>query len=141
LLRGLRTLPLRLPHHMKSALTIAERLKGHGHVERVNHPPPSPTIRARRRSLAIRPVLLRGDRRHRRACLHRRAELFRIGVSWGGHESLVVPALASLQQTPDAIRSAGSGSAREPIRLNIGLENVEDLWADVIRAFESATRK
>ena len=29
-------------------------------------------------------------------------KLFRIGVSWGGHESLVVPALASLQQTPDA---------------------------------------
>ena len=38
LLRGLRTLPLRLPHHMKSGLTIAERLKAHGKVERVNHP-------------------------------------------------------------------------------------------------------
>ncbi|TIP31612.1 MAG: hypothetical protein E5X77_44415, partial [Mesorhizobium sp.] len=38
LLRGLRTLPLRLPHHMKSGLTLAERLKAHGKVERVNHP-------------------------------------------------------------------------------------------------------
>ncbi len=38
LLRGLRTLTLRLPHHMKSGLTIAERLKAHGDVERVKHP-------------------------------------------------------------------------------------------------------
>ena len=77
LLRGLRTLPLRLPHHMKSGLTIAERLKAHPTCRAGQSIPPIPTIRARRRSRGYAgPVLLRGDRGHRHSGLRRCAEMF-----------------------------------------------------------------
>ncbi|RUZ69325.1 hypothetical protein EN947_31000, partial [Mesorhizobium sp. M7A.F.Ca.US.003.02.2.1] len=100
LLRGLRTLPLRLPHHMKSGLTIAERLKAHANVERVNHPvysnhPGKATLAGYAGLFSFEvtddidiPVFVDA------------LKYFRIGVSWGGHESLVVPAKASLEQTP-----------------------------------------
>lgn len=141
LLRGLRTLPLRLPHHMKSGLTIAERLKGHAHVERVNHPAfsnhPGKATLAGYSGLFSFEVTDDIDVPAFTDAL----KLFRIGVSWGGHESLVVPALASLQQTPDANSIGRFGVSPRTIRLNVGLENVEDLWADVSRAFEEAKRK
>lgn len=141
LLRGLRTLPLRLPHHMKSGLTIAERLKGHAHVERVNHPAfsnhPGKKTLAGYSGLFSFEVTNDVDVPAFTDAL----KLFRIGVSWGGHESLVVPALASLQQTPDANSIGRFGVSPRTIRLNVGLENVEDLWADVSRAFEEAKRK
>lgn len=141
LLRGLRTLPLRLPHHMKSGLTIAERLKGHAHVERVNHPAfsnhPGKATLSGYSGLFSFEVTDDIDVPAFTDAL----KLFRIGVSWGGHESLVVPALASLQQTPDANSIGRFGVSPRTIRLNVGLENVEDLWADVSRAFEGAKRK
>ena len=141
LLRGLRTLPLRLPHHMKSGLTIAERLKGHAHVERVNHPAfsnhPGKATLAGYSGLFSFEVTEDIDVPAFTDAL----KLFRIGVSWGGHESLVVPALASLQQTPGANSIGRFGVSPRTIRLNVGLENVEDLWADVSRAFEGAKRK
>ncbi|GAA2845272.1 cystathionine beta-lyase/cystathionine gamma-synthase [Aminobacter aminovorans] len=141
LLRGLRTLPLRLPHHMKSALVIAERLKGHAHVERVNHPAfsnhPGKKTLSGYSGLFSFEVTDDIDVPAFTDAL----KLFRIGVSWGGHESLVVPALASLQQTPDANSIGRFGVSPRTIRLNVGLENVEDLWADVSRAFGEAKRK
>ena len=65
---------------------------------------------------------------------------FRIGVSWGGHESLVVPAKASLEQTPGLNSMARFGVSPRTIRFNVGLESVEDLWADVAQAFEKARK-
>jgi cystathionine beta-lyase/cystathionine gamma-synthase len=140
LLRGLRTLPLRLPHHMRSALTIAERLKGHGSVERVIHPawsnhPGKATLAGYSGLFSFEvsedtdiPVLVD------------ELTLFRIGVSWGGHESLVVPALASLQQTPDANSIGRFGVSPRLVRLHVGLEHVEDLWTDLQQALERARK-
>jgi cystathionine beta-lyase/cystathionine gamma-synthase len=140
LLRGLRTLPLRLPHHMRSALTIAERLKGHGSVERVIHPawsnhPGKATLAGYSGLFSFEvsedtdiPVLVD------------ELKLFRIGVSWGGHESLVVPALASLQQTPDANSIGRFGVSPRLVRLHVGLEHVEDLWTDLQQALERARK-
>jgi cystathionine beta-lyase/cystathionine gamma-synthase len=140
LLRGLRTLPLRLPHHMRSALTIAERLKNHGSVERVIHPawsnhPGKATLAGYSGLFSFEvtedvdiPVLVDAFK------------LFRIGVSWGGHESLVVPALASLQQTPDANSIGRFGVSPRLVRLHVGLEHVEDLWTDLQQALERARK-
>ncbi len=140
LIRGLRTLPLRMPHHMKSGLAIAERLKGHASVERVNHPlysnhPGKKTLAGYAGLFSFEvaddidiPVFVDA------------LQLFRIGVSWGGHESLVVPAKASLEQTPDVNSMARFGVSPNTIRFNIGLEDTEDLWADVAQAFEKARR-
>ena len=126
LLRGLRTLPLRLPHHMKSGLTIAERLKAHANVERVNHPvysnhPGKATLAGYAGLFSFEvtedidiPVFVDA------------LNYFRIGVSWGGHESLVVPAKASLEQTPGLNSMARFGVSPRTIRFNVGLESVED---------------
>jgi cystathionine beta-lyase/cystathionine gamma-synthase len=65
---------------------------------------------------------------------------FRTGVSWGGHESLVVPAKASLEQTPGVNSMARFGVSPRTIRFNVGLESVEDLWSDVAEAFKKATK-
>lgn len=140
LLRGLRTLPLRLPHHMRSGLAIAERLKAHADIERVNHPaysnhPGKATLAGYAGLFSFEltenidiPVFVDALR------------LFRIGVSWGGHESLVVPAKASLEQTPGLNSMARFGVSPRTIRLNIGLENVEDLWADIAEALGKARK-
>ena len=140
LLRGLRTLPLRLPHHMRSALTIAERLKGHGSVERVIHPawsnhPGKATLAGYSGLFSFEvseDIDIPG--------LVDELKLFRIGVSWGGHESLVVPALASLQQTPDANSIGRFGVSPRLVRLHVGLEHVEDLWTDLQQALERARK-
>lgn len=140
LLRGLRTLPLRLPHHMKSGLTIAERLKAHGMVERVNHPVysnhPGKATLAGYAGLFSFEVTEEIDIPVFTDAL----SYFRIGVSWGGHESLVVPAKASLEQTPGLNSMARFGVSPRTIRLNVGLENVEDLWSDIAQALEKAKK-
>ena len=66
-------------------------------------------------------------------------ELFGIGASWGGYESLAVPTTGSITRT------AGSGKFAGPlVRLHIGLEDVDDLTADlrqgldVMRAYREA---
>lgn len=140
LLRGLRTLPLRLPHHMKSGLSIAERLRSHPSVERVNHPfwsnhPGKKTLAGFAGLFSFEvtddidvPAFVDALR------------YFKIGVSWGGHESLVIPVKASLEQTPGLNSLARFGVTAKTIRFNIGLENVEDLWADVAQAFEKAKK-
>jgi cystathionine beta-lyase/cystathionine gamma-synthase len=140
LLRGLRTLPLRLPHHMKSGLAIAERLKAHPHVERVNHPaysnhPGKKTLGGYAGLFSFEvteeidvPAFVDALR------------LFKIGVSWGGHESLVVPVMASIEQTPAMNSLSRFGVSARTIRFNVGLESVEDLWADVAQAFEKAKK-
>lgn len=140
LLRGLRTLHLRLPHHMKSGLAIAERLKGHAHVARVHHPaysnhPGKATLAGYSGLFSFEaaedidiPAFVDA------------LKFFRIGVSWGGHESLVVPAMASLEQTPGLNSMARFGVSPRTVRLHVGLENVEDLWDDIQQAFEKARR-
>ncbi len=140
LLRGLRTLPLRLPHHMNNGLTIAERLLAHPNVERVNHPvysnhPGKKTLSGYAGLFSFEAT----DDVDVPAFVDA-LKLFRIGVSWGGHESLVVPAKATLEQTPGVNSLARFGVSPRTIRLNVGLENVEDLWADLAQAFEKARK-
>jgi cystathionine beta-lyase/cystathionine gamma-synthase len=138
LLRGLRTLPLRLPRHEASALAIARQLRDHPDVARIFHPAfsdhpgretligwtglfsfeVSETIDVPRFIDALR--------------------LFRIGVSWGGHESLVVPALATLRQTPENNALAYFSVSARLIRLHIGLEDPAALWADLEQALKNA---
>lgn len=140
LLRGLRTLPIRLPHHMKNGLIVAERLKAHPHVERVHHPawsnhPGKKTLSGYAGLFSFEvtedidvPAFIDA------------LKYFKIGVSWGGHESLVVPVMASIGQTPAVNSLARFGVSPRTIRFNIGLENVEDLWADAQQAFEKAKK-
>lgn len=90
LVRGLRTLPIRMKAHEASALDIARRLQALDSVDKVFHPalanrlPPGLTGTSGLFSFTFREgVDIRTFADH--------LNLFKLGVSWGGHESLIVP--------------------------------------------------
>ncbi len=137
LLRGLRTLPIRLQRHQESALNIARRLAEHRCVTRVYHP-----------GLAPRDCsLLRGygglfsfevDDTVDIPRFCDSLSVFRLGVSWGGYESLVMPAAASISQAGEHIAAIDFGVSPRLIRLFIGLEDPNELWSDLAAALANA---
>jgi cystathionine beta-lyase/cystathionine gamma-synthase len=62
---------------------------------------------------------------------------FRLGVSWGGFESLILPAGVALAQAGEQNSLQKFGVSPQLVRLSFGLEDAEDLWAD----FEAALTK
>lgn len=137
LLRGLRTLPLRMQRHQTSGIEIATRLSGHEKVKRVYHP-----------ALSVREFsLLRGygslfsfeiDESVDIASFCDSLKIFRLGVSWGGYESLVMPAEVSINQAGEHSAAVDFGVSARMIRLFVGLEDPEDLWTDLTDAFKNA---
>lgn len=135
LTRGLRTLPLRLRRHMDSALMICDRLHQHPYVTKVHHPvysnhPGRATLSGFTGLFTIEVDERVDIPRFSDALKH-----FRLGVSWGGHESLIVPVAASLAQTPGVNSFDRFGVSPRAIRLHIGLEDPEVLWSDLESAF------
>ncbi|MFN7089220.1 MAG: PLP-dependent transferase [Allorhizobium sp.] len=137
LIRGLRTLPIRMKAHEASAIEIARRLKFLDIVEQVNHPglanqlPPGLTGTS-----GLFSFVLRQGVDIRRFCDH--LQLFKLGVSWGGHESLVVPGEVVLQQKAQPNSAHAFGMNPRSVRLHVGLEGTEALWRDLEGAFSAA---
>jgi cystathionine beta-lyase len=131
--RGLRTMAIRLKQHEEGALWIARWLKEQPAVGRVLHPAladcPGHEIWKRdfKGSSGLFAFELDGDDA-RRAAFVESLELFGIGFSWGGYESLAIPA--------DPARTVSKPSARNLVRLHIGLEDPDDLIADLAQAFD-----
>jgi cystathionine beta-lyase/cystathionine gamma-synthase len=140
LTRGLRTLPFRIKRHMDSALVIAERLRQHRNVMKVHHPAYS--NHTGRGTLAGFTGLFtfEADDRIDVPRFSDALKYFRLGVSWGGHESLIVPVAASLAQTPGVNSFDRFGVSPRAIRLHVGLEDPEMLWADLENAFAVSSK-
>ncbi|ESZ35853.1 MULTISPECIES: cystathionine beta-lyase [unclassified Mesorhizobium] len=137
-LRGLRTMGVRLDHHQKSALAIAVRLEGQPGVARVLHPalPSHPDHAVWKRdfsgSSGIFSIVLKGGGQRQQHAFLDALKIFGLGYSWGGYESLAVPVFLG-------DRTVAKGPYDGPlIRLQIGLEDVEDLKADILRGLEAA---
>lgn len=137
-LRGLRTMGVRLEHHQKSALAIAAWLEGQPGVARVLHPalPSHPDYALWKRdfcgSSGIFSVVLKGGGQRQQHAFLDALKIFGLGYSWGGYESLAVPVFLG-------DRKIAKGPYDGPlIRLQIGLEDVEDLQADIKRGLEAA---
>lgn len=134
--RGLRTMAVRLAQHEKSALKIAEWLKGQPQVGRVLHPalPDCPGHEYWKRdfkgSSGLFSFELKGDDTGRIAFVEA-LQLFGIGYSWGGYESLVLPV--------DPYRTVSRPPAGNLVRLYVGLEDVDDLIADLGSALTRVT--
>jgi cystathionine beta-lyase/cystathionine gamma-synthase len=64
--------------------------------------------------------------------------VFRLGVSWGGYESLIVPAEIARTQAGEFNSARDFGVPPRLIRLFVGLEDPDDLWTDLLTAFEKA---
>jgi cystathionine beta-lyase/cystathionine gamma-synthase len=137
LIRGLRTLPIRMKAHEASALDIARRLKLLDVVEQVNHPglanqlPPGLSGTSGLFSFVFREGV-----DIRAFCDH--LTLFKLGVSWGGHESLVVPGEVVLQQKAQPNSAHAFGMNPRSVRLHVGLEGTEVLWRDLETAIAAA---
>jgi cysteine-S-conjugate beta-lyase len=134
-LRGARTLSVRLQAQMAAGLRVAEWLRQRPEVLEVLHPA-LPGARGHELwkrdfsgACSLFGVVFRPEYSLR--AMHRMIdslELFGIGASWGGFESLILPTQGTIR------RSAGTGRLGGPaIRLHIGLEDTEDLIADLER--------
>ena len=139
LLRGLRTLSARVLTHEASALELARRLAAHPFVTAVHHPAlgaPLPAGLIGTTGLFSIEV----DTGIDIPAFCDALDLFQLGVSWGGHESLVIPALIARAQAAGPNSALDFGVPARMIRLNVGLEGTEALWADLLRGFETAAR-
>jgi cystathionine gamma-lyase len=138
-LRGLKTLALRMERHCANALAIAEHLADHAKVARVHYPglPSHPQhVLARRQMQGYGGMVtmeLKGDLAVARRFLER-VEVFALAESLGGVESLIEhPAIMTHASLPPAQRrELGIGDTL--IRLSVGIEDVDDLIADLDQA-------
>jgi cysteine-S-conjugate beta-lyase len=136
-MRGLRTLPMRLAQHHKSALRVASWLEERPEVSRVLHPalPSHPQHHIWERDFlgasGLFSIVLKPARKEAVWAMLDGLTLFGIGFSWGGYESLIIPFDPSGYRTATTWR--GEGPA---LRLHIGLEDVDELIADLEAGFD-----
>jgi cystathionine beta-lyase len=136
--RGLRTMGVRLKQHEESALKIAHWLKSRPEVGLMLHPA-FPDCRGHefwkrdfKGSSGLFSFELKGADKQQCAAFVDCLELFGIGYSWGGYESLALPV--------DPYRTVSSPPGPHLVRLHIGLEDPDDLIADLAAAFDQAGR-
>jgi cystathionine beta-lyase len=135
-LRGIRTLGLRMRAHNEAGLRLARWLEGRPEVDRVlypglpSHPRHHLAAEQMRGFSGLLSIVLKGGKTAAERFVDR-LRLFGIGVSWGGFESLALP-----------IDPAGTAFAAEIgvvpgfVRLSIGLEDVDDLICDLQQSLE-----
>ncbi len=131
-LRGLRTLPVRLEQHQRSALQVAQWLETQPEVARVLYPalPTSADHALWKRDFTgasgLMGVELEPGSREAAEAFLDSLQLFGVGFSWGGFESLATYEDPQLRRRQHQARLAGP-----LVRLHIGLEGVDDLIADL----------
>lgn len=137
-LRGIRTLPVRLKQHEKSAIQVAKFLENRKEVKQVLHPAlksfPQHDIFKRdfSGSCGLFSVILNPIPEDTLERFINNLSLFGVGFSWGGFESLVMPCF------PENMQRSCSGNVAPDdivIRFHIGLEDPEDLIANIAHAF------
>jgi cysteine-S-conjugate beta-lyase len=140
-LRGLRTMALRLKEHERQALDMARWLAARPEVARVLHPAlesdPGHAIWKRdfKGSSGLFSIVLEPAPKGALEAMLDGLELFGIGASWGGFESLAIPFDCAAYRT--ATRWNPPGPA---VRLHIGLEDLDDLKADLDAGFARLRR-
>jgi cysteine-S-conjugate beta-lyase len=138
-LRGLRTLGVRLRRHQENGLRLAEALLRHPAVRQVLHPglahDPGHALWKRdfRGASGLFGVLLQPLSRRQLSLFFSSLELFGIGLSWGGYESLVLPV------DPPARSVQPFDAQGVLVRVHAGLEDIDDLTQDFTGALAHAT--
>ncbi|XP_037076137.1 cystathionine gamma-lyase-like [Pollicipes pollicipes] len=137
--RGIRTLHLRMPRHMSGALRVAHFLESHPHVERVLYPleshpqiilPPS-------RVSGMLSFYVRGGKPETME-FFRRLKLIAAAVSLGGYESLAVSPIYTTHNQNPKEELDYLGITDNMVRLSVGLEDPDDLCADLDQALKAA---
>ncbi len=137
-IRGLRTLPLRMQRSHESAMQLVQSLRKHPKVEQVYYPfsPDFPQYELARKQMTgaggLFSVRLKADNIQQIETFCDKLQRFLMAVSWGGHESLILPVCG-------LYHVAGREDPDLPwnfIRFYIGLEDPDWLWEDIERALE-----
>jgi len=136
-LRGIRSLAARLERHQETGLKVAKWMAARPEVDRVLHPalPSCPGHAVWQRDFSgatsLFGVVLKGHSKKAVAAMLDGLSLFAMGASWGGYESLIQPT------EPGHLRTATRWPHPEPgLRLHCGLEDADDLIADLAAGFE-----
>ena len=144
-LRGLKTLHLRMQRHCENALRLAEWLQRRPCVERVVYPGlsshPQHALAARQMSAfgGMITIFLKGDIENSRRFLEH-CRVFALAESLGGVESLIEhPAIMTHASVP-AVQRQAAGIGDTLVRLSVGVEDYEDLQADLAQALDVAFR-
>ncbi len=144
-LRGLKTLHVRMARHAENAIALARFLEGHAQVEKVTYPglPSHPQHALARRQMSgfggMLTFVIRGGLPAATAFL-RAVRIFACAESLGGVESLIEhPAIMTHASVPRDVRER-LGIADGLVRVSVGIEHVADLQADLERGFEAARR-
>ncbi|MEY3432865.1 MAG: hypothetical protein RL131_801 [Bacteroidota bacterium] len=139
LLRGLRTLPARLDRITQSTYKVLSFLKSQSRVEKLLFPfdPDFPQYELAKKQMknacGLITIYLKCDRVDEFETFCNSLNHFRMAVSWGGHESLVIPKCAGLQ--PSAFNPHDEN--HRMIRIYVGLEDPDFLIQDLKQAFET----
>jgi cystathionine gamma-synthase len=139
-LRGIKTLPVRMDRHAENAEALVEFLAGHPKVERLLYPfhESHPHYKIAKRQMKNGGGMISLTMKRGRAAAIKVAEgtkIFTLAESLGGVESLIeIPAAMTHLST------AGSKLAVDPglVRLSVGIEHVDDLLVDLQQALEGA---
>lgn len=130
--RGLRTLHVRLPYHQRAGMEIAEFLQKQPQVKRLLHPafPSCPGHENWKKyfsgATSTFGIILHETDKKKIAAMMDGMQIFRLGFSWGGFESLLFP------EQPRSIRTAQKWEEDGfSVRLHIGLEDTADLLQDL----------
>ncbi|MCB1591490.1 MAG: cystathionine beta-lyase [Alphaproteobacteria bacterium] len=136
-LRGLRTMPVRMKQNAQNALKVAQWLEKRPEIKRVYYPAlkNDPNHKLWKRDFSgangLIAILLKEAPKKAVSQFVNNLNLFPIGSSWGGYESLLQP--QALENCRSAVPWTERGAC---LRLQIGLEDPEDLIADLQQAFE-----
>lgn len=141
LLRGLRTLPIRLEQVGKTTERVLAYLKAHPKVERCLFPldPDFDGFELAKKQMSgacgLLTFIYKTDERDEIVRFCEALQHIYMAVSWGGHESLIIPRCAGIQ--PEHFRSGKK--EHRMLRLYLGLESADYLIADLEQAFRSAS--
>ncbi len=138
--RSLRTLPIRMKAHQENALAVATYLNNHPAIAKVNYPglPSFDQYELGKQQMTgytgLLSFRLKTSDLTQVKTFFNSLEIFKIGVSWGGHESLIYALAISYIKEMTPAQFAATGLAYGDMRISIGLEHVEDLIGDLEQA-------
>jgi methionine-gamma-lyase len=139
LIRGLKTLEIRVRRQCQSAMAVARFLEGHAKVERVHYPglPSHPDHRLAKRQMTDFGGMLAFDMKGglpaaRRFC--DRSKIFLLAASLGGVESLIVLPIYTSHHKMDKTELTAAGVKPGTVRMSVGLEDPADLISDLKQA-------
>ena len=136
-LRGLRTLATRLEKHRSSSLKIARLLQNNNKVSKVLHPalPKNNYYELWSKyftgSTGLFSFILKEQSKSKVYKMVDKLELFKLGFSWGGYESLILPVFPKNER-----KIAKWDEKGILLRIHVGLENVDDLTQDLFKSFK-----